>query len=78
VSGFLNKQAAAMLGISEVTLQIHRGQIMRKMAARSLSELVRMATKLGIPVHAVPHGTARPVPRPEQGGANFGGRHCNE
>jgi FixJ family two-component response regulator len=48
VSGMLNKQAAAKLGISEVTLQIHRGQVMRKMEARSLAELVRMAVRLGI------------------------------
>lgn len=46
VSGLLNKQAASLLGISETTLQIHRGQIMRKMAAGSLAELVRMAAKL--------------------------------
>lgn len=50
VSGFLNKQAAAELGISEVTLQIHRGKIMRKMQAGSLAELVRMAGTLDIPV----------------------------
>jgi len=48
VGGLLNKQAAAVLGISIVTLQVHRGQIMRKMAAKSLAELVRMASKLGI------------------------------
>jgi FixJ family two-component response regulator len=48
VGGLLNKQAAAVLGISNVTLQVHRGQIMRKMAAKSLAELVRMASKLGI------------------------------
>jgi FixJ family two-component response regulator len=47
--GLLNKQAAAALGISEVTLQVHRGQIMRKMAATSFAELIRMAGKLGIP-----------------------------
>lgn len=47
--GMLNKQAAVALGISEVTLQVHRGQIMRKMAARSFAELVRLAEKLGIP-----------------------------
>jgi FixJ family two-component response regulator len=47
--GLLNKEAAASLGISEVTLQVHRGQIMRKMAAPSFAELVRMAEKLGIP-----------------------------
>ncbi len=48
VAGYLNKQAAAELGISEVTVQIHRGQIMRKMQAGSLAELVRMASKLEI------------------------------
>jgi FixJ family two-component response regulator len=48
VGGLLNKQAAAVLGISSVTLQVHRGQIMRKMEAKSLAELVRMASRLGI------------------------------
>jgi FixJ family two-component response regulator len=47
--GMLNKQAAALLGITQVTLQVHRGQIMRKMEANSLADLVRMAGKLGIP-----------------------------
>lgn len=50
VSGLLNKQAAAELGISEITLQIHRSSIMKKMEASSLPELVRMAQTLGIPV----------------------------
>ena len=50
VAGRLNKQGAAELGISQITFQIHRGQIMRKMAARSLAELVRMAGKLEISV----------------------------
>ncbi|HWZ70431.1 MAG TPA: response regulator [Casimicrobiaceae bacterium] len=50
VSGLLNKQAAAELGISEVTLQIHRGKIMQKMRAGSLAELVRMAGMLEIPM----------------------------
>jgi FixJ family two-component response regulator len=49
VSGLLNKQAAAHLGISETTLQIHRSKIMHKMAAESLAELVRMAGKLAVP-----------------------------
>jgi len=49
-SGLLNKQAAAELGISEVTVQIHRGKIMQKMKAGSLAELVRMAGTLGIPM----------------------------
>lgn len=48
VSGLLNKQAAAELGISEVTLQIHRSRIMRKMAAESFADLVRMAGQLNI------------------------------
>ncbi len=48
-SGMLNKQAAALLGITDVTLQVHRGQIMRKMEANSFADLVRMAGKLGIP-----------------------------
>jgi|SRR5215831_14944871 len=50
VSGLLNKQAAAHLGISEVTLQIHRTNVMRKMEAHSLADLVRMAGSLDIPV----------------------------
>jgi FixJ family two-component response regulator len=48
VSGLLNKQAAAELGISEVTLQIHRSRIMHKMAAESFADLVRMAGRLQI------------------------------
>ena len=50
VGGLLNKQAAAELGISEVTLQIHRRNVMQKMAAVSLADLVRIAEKLEIPV----------------------------
>ncbi|HEY0785446.1 MAG TPA: response regulator [Acidobacteriaceae bacterium] len=49
IGGLLNKQAASLLGISEVTLQIHRSQVMRKTRAASLAELVRMAIKLRIP-----------------------------
>ena len=45
----VNKQIAAELGTSEVTIKVHRGQLMRKMRARSLPELVRMAGTLGIP-----------------------------
>jgi FixJ family two-component response regulator len=48
VSGLLNKQAAGVLGISEVTLQIHRSRIMQKMAADSFADLVRMAGQLNI------------------------------
>jgi FixJ family two-component response regulator len=50
VSGLLNKQAAAELGISEITLQIHRGKIMQKMEAASLADLVRIAERLQIPI----------------------------
>lgn len=50
ISGLLNKQAAAELGISEVTLQLHRRNVMQKMAAASLADLVRMAERLQIPV----------------------------
>jgi FixJ family two-component response regulator len=50
VSGLLNKQAAARLGISEVTLQIHRSNMMRKMGAASLADLVRIAGSLDIPI----------------------------
>ena len=47
-AGLLNKQIAAELAISEVTVKMHRGNIMRKMQARSLADLVRMADLLGI------------------------------
>lgn len=48
ISGLRNKQGAAELGITEFTFQVHRGQIMRKMRAKSFAELVRMGVALGV------------------------------
>ena len=64
VGGLLNKQAASVLGISEVTLQIHRSQVMRKMQAESLADLVRMAVKLRIPYWRDGHKTSSPGTNP--------------
>jgi FixJ family two-component response regulator len=50
VSGRLNKQVGSELGISEITVKAHRGQVMRKMSADSLATLVRMAAALELPV----------------------------
>ena len=47
VAGLLNKQVAAQMGTSETTAKIHRGQVMRKMQAQSLPDLVRMSERLG-------------------------------
>jgi FixJ family two-component response regulator len=47
-SGLMNKQIAAEIGVSEITVKVHRGNVMRKMGARSLADLVRMADTLGI------------------------------
>jgi FixJ family two-component response regulator len=47
VAGRVNKQIAATLGLSVVTVKVHRGQVMRKMLAKSVAELVRMADRLG-------------------------------
>ena len=48
VSGLLNKQVGGELGISEITVKAHRGQVMRKMKADSLADLVTMAASLGL------------------------------
>jgi FixJ family two-component response regulator len=47
-SGLMNKQTAGLLKLSEITVKIHRGNVMKKMRARSLAELVKMAETLGI------------------------------
>ena len=47
-SGLLNKQVAVELGVSEVTVKVHRGNVMQKMGAKSLADLVRMADTLAI------------------------------
>ena len=48
IAGRLNKQIAAEIGLSEATVKLHRGQVMRKMGARSLADLVRMGDRLGL------------------------------
>ncbi len=47
-AGLMNKQIAGQLGVSEITVKVHRGSVMRKMNARSLADLVRMADALGV------------------------------
>ena len=47
-AGLMNKQIAAEIDLAEITVKIHRGHIMKKMGARSLADLVRMAEMLGV------------------------------
>jgi FixJ family two-component response regulator len=60
VAGFLNKQAAGELGITENTFQVHRGRVMKKMKADSLADLVRMSTRLEFIAHSLKHSEAAP------------------
>jgi FixJ family two-component response regulator len=48
VSGLMNKQVGSRLGVTEKTIKVHRGQVMRKMQADSLADLVRMSEKIGM------------------------------
>jgi FixJ family two-component response regulator len=62
IGGMRNKQAAAALGIGEVTLQIHRRHATRKMSARSFADLVRMGIALGVAAEIAPVYRSLPVP----------------
>jgi FixJ family two-component response regulator len=68
VSGLLNKQVGGELGISEITVKAHRGQVMRKMKAKSFAELVNMAARLHVAA-AVPKGWTAGPGRPVGNGS---------
>ncbi len=52
-AGLMNKQIAAEIGVSEVTVKVHRGSVMRKMGAKSIAELVRMVDALGVRLKSI-------------------------
>jgi FixJ family two-component response regulator len=64
LAGLLNKQIASEMKLSEITVKVHRGQVMRKLNARSLPDLVRKAEALGIQPHE--RLASQPTRRPEQ------------
>ena len=57
--GFLNKQVAAELGVTEITIKVHRGNVMRKMEAKSLADLVSPAQKVTAYLHPASKATSR-------------------
>jgi FixJ family two-component response regulator len=76
VAGLLNKQSAAKLGVTEITVQVHRGHIMRKMEASTFADLVRMCSALGIPA-ALQVGSKHPH-GPESTSPSRGNDDCLE
>jgi DNA-binding CsgD family transcriptional regulator len=69
-AGMMNKQVGAYLGISEITIKAHRGAMTRKMGARSLADLVRMADALGDSLRQPPPGNVSSAPTRSAGAAD--------